>query len=497
MFDNIGRAAASCAFALGASGCVATPFYGKPMTDRIVLDTADFSKAYSDAVDSQILLNVLYSRDRLPRHYLTIKEITTTQKRSMSANPKIGGLPLGNPATDTGGAKLWGVGDIGISGTAETSPDYGIAPLVSKEFVEGALNPVSGEIFLKYWDAGWPKDVLLAILATRACRLPDKDNGDGGGKSSGHNCQENNTLENSGEELSRGADTDFLAFARFIKEPPKGVKISAEMSPTRAAVRTLLSSTGKVQHSISTGDFVQVAQSIAHIKAAGYDIEIDKPGRLEIVSNSKPPEFVMITIDCDPMETICGEVAIQRRSLKTTGYCERKANKTAPNCKNIALKMTGENSLAVQKPIGRWIIDLRSFDQAIYYVGELIRIAEEDSSSTYGPNWAVTAADCDKSLEKSIAPLFQVTRRNSALPIKANGYPRVASNGIPDGEDPIWAARVQYRGAWYFAGPSAPMIAECEGENAVDRTGTVLTLLGQILEMNRSQDSVVLPARLQ
>ena len=49
MFDNIGRAAASCAFALGASGCVATPFYGKPMTDRIVLDVTDFNMAYAQA----------------------------------------------------------------------------------------------------------------------------------------------------------------------------------------------------------------------------------------------------------------------------------------------------------------------------------------------------------------------------------------------------------------------------------------------------------------
>lgn len=168
---------------IAVSGCAATPFYGRPMTNRIANDVSAFNKAYAESANAQILLNVLYSRDRLPRQYVGFKEISTTQNRTVSMSPSIKDIPLGNPATvdraaplevqDAG--KLWGMGEFGLSGAASSEPQYGVSPIVSEDLTKGALNPVSTDIFEHYWKNGWPKDVLLAVLAENLIKVEYAD----------------------------------------------------------------------------------------------------------------------------------------------------------------------------------------------------------------------------------------------------------------------------------------------------------------------------------
>lgn len=473
--EALGRAAATSLFAIIASGCVATPFYGKPMTERITADAEAFGKAYSEAIDGHILLNILYARDRLPRHYTTVKDITTTQSRSLSVTPSIGGVPLGNPATDTGGAKLWGVGQVGASGSATTTPNYGISPLVSEQFIKGALNPVTNDMFQKYWDGGWPKDVLLAVLATRAVRLPPEGATQPKSLSECTQCFE---LENSGEDISKARDTEFLALARFIKDYAGDLKIIAEEAPFPKKDAKPIAVLASTASAISPAELAQITQGIEKAKAAGYSTKLSQNGRLTLYAPNDLKQFVILTIG----KTDLWATLRNNKKVKEEYRNELRVSSDAPDKFD---------------PTGRWLIELRSFDQAIYYLGEAIRKPIPDDDSVYGPSWAVTAADCPEKGESSAAPLFQVTRRDSWIPTQSHDYPPTAANGGPAGEDPIWAARVNYRGAWYFAGPASPLEAGCDTPNVVDRSATVLTLLGQILEMNRSPDSVILPARLQ
>ena len=69
------RRLAAFALALLAAGCgtaPSLPFRREALARQISDDAAAFNEAYGRAVTSQILLNILRSRDRLPRHYLSM-----------------------------------------------------------------------------------------------------------------------------------------------------------------------------------------------------------------------------------------------------------------------------------------------------------------------------------------------------------------------------------------------------------------------------------------
>src|SRR5262245_25111657 len=72
---------------------------------QIADDAAAFNEAYGQAVSAQILLNILRSRDRLPRYYLSMTGIADSPSWRYRQNVGVGGIPLGD------GASPWGIGN--------------------------------------------------------------------------------------------------------------------------------------------------------------------------------------------------------------------------------------------------------------------------------------------------------------------------------------------------------------------------------------------------
>jgi hypothetical protein len=117
--------------------------------------------------------------------------------------------------------------------------------------------------------------------------------------------------------------------------------------------------------------------------------------------------------------------------------------------------------------------------------------AQPDAPVQFG-RLEMVAADCDN--EGIGAPLFRVRRSEpERAPIRAFGRRSGA-------RAPGWqfdhvrpAARLNYRGAIYEAGQPSPINSSCSAP--ADFSGSVLTLLSQLLAANLSPDAIRLPAR--
>ena len=138
-------------------------------------------------------------------------------------------------------------------------------------------------------------------------------------------------------------------------------------------------------------------------------------------------------------------------------------------------------------PVGSTLVRLRlrSLDDMVYYVGELMRAG----AMRAGPEDAIEA---------------QVTVRAAGLRGGGRGVPLfrvLPRNDAPNG---IYAAEVEYGGARYFAGPAIGRSCGEESSNGVcrdaadegDRSSSVLSLIAEILALNQSPDSIRAPSRL-
>jgi hypothetical protein len=128
---------------------------------------------------------------------------------------------------------------------------------------------------------------------------------------------------------------------------------------------------------------------------------------------------------------------------------------------------------------------LRSLDDMIYYVGELMR-----------------AGSMDATLGQAIDA--QVTVRAAGLRGGGTGVPLFRI--LPEGAETsgAYAAEVAYGGTRYRAGPAigrscgeATMSGRCQ-DNADegDRSSSVLSLIAEILALNQSPDAIRAPSRL-
>ena len=538
---------------LSVSGCVATPFYGRPMTNRIVSDVTEFNKAYAEAANAQILLNVLYSRDRLPRQYAGFKDIATTQTRTLSATPKIGGIPLGNPANreSTGAfnadglsvhpAKLWGMGEISATGSAQTSPNYGVSPLVGDELNKAAFSATPPDVFLSFWEAGWPKDVLLGVLVSRLQKLDEPKCEPISEKVTPPSLAAENPSEFFSASVKYRTNLKLLSASSEIQTEPQQdcanpLRHLPGDTPDKEA-------TGKClygEHLVETASDEKPIENKVDELSYKTKHSSENKGHKEFyriarkaTKNNATLEYRKLKPAPRNKKTFCLKTVAQQGAVLpsdwahfTTGLSYAKSagftvgfdglDDLIPENDTVAL--SGEDIrdkfLVMTIDNEEYILTLRSFDQAIYYLGELIRTPSGDDR-IYGPKELVSNADVktykvkhsDDRIEKGecLAPLFQVRTRDritrltgGAPPVENRKKRGNKKNRSSLDQDELWAAETAYRGNWYYAGPASPLKADTDcRQHPVDRSATVLSLLGQIFELNRNPESLRLPARLQ
>ena len=125
----------------------------------------DYNEAYNKAVNSQILLNILRARDRLPRRYTTLSELALTPSsvRAFQIDPT--GIKLGNNGIDP-----WITFGGQYKGNRTDNLSFKVTPAISEQ-VQTFYNPIDLKIVQRYFDSGWSKDLIYRTLLNDFRRL--------------------------------------------------------------------------------------------------------------------------------------------------------------------------------------------------------------------------------------------------------------------------------------------------------------------------------------
>lgn len=358
------------------------------LTRAIADDAAAFNEAYGQAVSAQILLNIMRSRDRLPRHYLAMTGISDSPSWSYSQSAVIGDVPLGD------GASPWGIGEIGVSRGTETRPSYAVQPFSAETLTRTAFEPTAPYVFEHYWRSGWPRDLLLLVMV-EGLEITGAD-----GRTQRY-VNEANTIFN---DCAPSEDSNGCAFVRELR-----TFLTAADGPS----------------------------------GGGVDARNGRP-LCGLVDTYAPARAVRpVTgenLDCDPVFAVGAEIVRLR---------------------------------------------LRSLDDMVYYIGELMRAGGMRAE----PGEAIEA---------------QVNVRAAGLRGGGRGVPLFRIVPERAGDQRAYAAEVSYAGARYRAGPAigrscgeaadAGVCADTAEEG--DRSSSVLSLIAEILALNQSPDAIRAPSRL-
>lgn len=360
------------------------------MARDIADNAARFNEAYGQAVSAQILLNVMRSRDRLPRYYLSMTGIADSPSLRYQQNAGIGSIPFG------AGASNWAFGSASVQRETQTRPTYAVQPFSAETLTRAAFEPTAPYVFAHYWRGGWPRDLLMLVMVESIEKTDAR----------GHRTFYNNEANTIFNDCPDSIDTDGCAFVREMR--------------------------------------AFTAQTAGRPVEGGVDAEHGRPlcGLVDAYAPTRPvrPVAPSTDQDCDPVFAV------------------------------------GADTIRLR---------LRSLDDMVYYVGELMRAGMMSAQ----PGQAIEA---------------QVTVRAAGLRGGGRGVPLFRI--LPDSaaSHDVYAAQVQYGGARYFAGPAvgrscgeatADGVCQDNAEEG-DRSSSVLSLIAEILALNQSPEAIRAPNRL-
>jgi hypothetical protein len=385
---------AAAAAALLAASCATAPqipSQRERLTRQIADDAVGFNEAYGQAVSAQILLNILRSRDRLPRYYLAMTGISDSPSWSTTQSAAVGGIPLGG-----GIGTPWGVGGLGVEREHASRPSYAVQPFDAATLARTAFQPTPSSVFEHYWYSGWPRDLLM-LMMVESIEKTDAD---------GHTYTFTNEANTIFDDCVASVRTDGCDFVREVRA------------------------------------FLETSQQ--HPYQRGIDLQ---RGR-----------------------ALCGLVEAYNPASPVRPVAPREGQICEP------VFAVGADTLRLR---------LRSLDDMVYYVGELLRAGGMRAA----PGEAIEA---------------QVTVRAAGLRGGGQGVPLFRVVPAHDSAHGIYAAEIAYGGQRFRAGPA---IGRSCGEQASDgvcrdvaeegdRSSSVLSLIAEILALNQSPDAIRAPSRL-
>lgn len=381
------------AAALFAASCATAPDFPSQrerLSRQIADDAVGFNEAYGQAVSAQILLNILRSRDRLPRYYLAMTGISDSPSMTTTSSAAIGGVPLGAINSP------WGFGGLGVERERATRPSYAVQPFDAATLSRTAFQATPAAVFEHYWYSGWPRDLLM-LMMVESIEKTDAN---------GHTRSYTNEANTIFDDCVASVQTDGCDFVREVRSS----LATAQQSP------------------LERGADLPGARPLCGL------VEAYNPTS---AVRSAPPREGQI---CEPVFAIGADVMRLR---------------------------------------------LRSLDDMVYYVGELLRAGGMRAA----PGEAVEA---------------QVTIRAAGLRGGGRGVPLFRIVPAHEASDGVYAAEIAYDGERYRAGPAIGRSCGEQAEAGVcrdsaeqgDRSSSVLSLIAEILALNQSPDAIRAPSRL-
>jgi len=136
---------------------------------QLAIQAVDFNLTVEKAQNEMLLLNVIRAKDRLPMYMTGIASLSGNVSTSIAASL---------PGTYTS-SKGIGIDTITRSTTPSAgasmsaNPTFSLAVLDTQEFMKGFLAPISTDLLAYYWNQGWPPDLLIYLLVQQVEIVPN------------------------------------------------------------------------------------------------------------------------------------------------------------------------------------------------------------------------------------------------------------------------------------------------------------------------------------
>jgi len=471
------------------SGCAileSTPFIGTDeITRSIGLNTTKLNDAHARATNGVILQNILRARDRWPMHYTTLSGIQSQPQVKLSLGVELKPIGLGNPPTP--------FGESGVTGSQDSTSasSYTVNPFEQRDNPLSAIKP---ELFARYWNAGWPKDVLLLVLA-KSITVDDT------------------YVENRADEASRKeywAAISLLFEKRQCEALRKKNLESVDQNLSECANAATATGANDCEKGRTSdkSHFIDGCR-IAFIKKTKIKDDADCPiierfDRLTVLSNRDKGENGLLG-QIEKLRTLYGgKVHIRHNPISNYGdvfeirLC--KALKVDAGYEFIRVP-EGKSGLAkladaqpaptAQNSPTKWTgvkIQLRSIDEALYFLGEWKREFTDDANSS-NPELGeavLQSSGCILKDDRGLPLMESDGHPLIALTTLLSIYDRDILSTIVRNAAGEFAVTVDHAGKIYFAAKKRD--GKENGDCEIDRTGTIFSLLSQIYISSQSPE---------
>lgn len=479
-------------FSFALSACSLNPLAETKPTKEFADRAIEINEAYAAERNAQILINVLRARDDLPRKYTSLSELKITPSSSNSTSASAAGVKLGNNGIDP-----WATLGGERSQTNSSNLELAVSPKVSgagdQSVFRSAVAPEMFEYYLTSpWDDSLVKELMIegSDLFYSASSSPENTatlqriidaNSDfevysGGGRLV-HCFQPADCISKIREVTDPSEPFDDQGKRKDINalviEPTSSASVATVGSLADRSSKTTLdvSKEGEKFPKGVIGDGV-----FLYCTLSGLDQIMLNTSSVSGAALPDKDESVWTAQKYQCSRTPSSETFCEKKNMKT-GECG-KAIRSTPA---VFWVETGKKQVKEDGQVGAkekyvpqavYQVRLRAVDDIIYYVGKLIRNNQCESGMV-----GCSSTKYDTSGDGLRGPLFAIATEDSLK---------------PSGCAARFAASVRYSdGVRYFAGPpevyrrdSSESERDWQSEcRYVQRTGTVLTLISELIEV--------------
>jgi hypothetical protein len=147
---------------IASVGCAAC-LTGCSLASSISRQSMDYNTTVEDVTNDMLVTNVLRGRDQAPLFFSDLSQIRGSIALNLSAQDSFPWGPQYKPITGTGVRRSAQIGPVAVN----TNPTFDIAPLNTKQFSQGVLEPISKNILAYYLRRGVDANVILRLLVSR------------------------------------------------------------------------------------------------------------------------------------------------------------------------------------------------------------------------------------------------------------------------------------------------------------------------------------------
>jgi len=320
-------------------------------------DAVSYNLAVEQAQNRVLLLNVLRAENRYPMYLTAISSIAGSVSAELSAGLE---LPFGGDAKSTFKATP--------GATYKVAPTMDLAVLDTQEFMKGFLSPVESEVFAYYIHQGWHQEQLLHLLV-RKIEIELNDGGSGNGRWTATNYP----------DVSDSALCEWKAFATVVRWL---VENKLETRSVTVPVSPILSDLDDLAAIVAAAkEGVIVEDEKSSDAGSAPDCKSDTKGGSKTRCGAEEGRYklsraekrIQLSVQKHPKGCPIQEIMEQVGS-----DCWEKLEGWIQSGKNRSDETSGAGVISVKTTDDQlgFRLYLRSPEAVLYYLGELVRVAE-------------------------------------------------------------------------------------------------------------------------